>query len=283
MADIYLGILLIYAFSAALLLTGFKLARTSPHWVTIGLMLVTLTLLLYSSTRGRDRLQLAQALPVSNLVVIGDMLPAEGALLLGLSWPLIAGGARRKAVVIVPLLLAMTYQANWPLFAKGPMVGDKWREGVCRQTSAVTCVPAAAATLLQYYGIAATESEMADLCLTTPRGTSMLGLFRGLKIKTEGTPWEVMPFVGTREDLRKLGVGPVILSVGIDPTSKADRQYQQENGWIPGVNHTVVLYGFLADGKIDIGDPAVGRETWSANDLDLLWRGEGIYLARSAE
>src|SRR5438552_10650727 len=91
MADIYLGILLIYAFSAALLLTGFKLARTSPRWVTIGLMLVTLTLLLYSSTRGRDRLQLAQALPVSNLVVIGDMLPAEGALLLGLSWPLIAG------------------------------------------------------------------------------------------------------------------------------------------------------------------------------------------------
>ena len=111
----------------------------------------------------------------------------------------------------------------------------------------------------------------------------MLGLFRGLKIKTDDTPWQVMPFVGTRDELRKLGVGPVILSVGIDPASRDDRLYQQENGWIPGVNHTVVLYGFLADGKIEIGDPAVGRQTWSEKDLDLLWRGEGIYLARVAE
>ena len=47
------------------------------------------------------------------------------------------------------------------------------------------------------------------------------------------------------------------------------------------MSHTVVFFGFAEDGqKIEIGDPAVGREHWSARDLHVLWHGEGLRLVK---
>src|SRR5204862_2009719 len=140
-----------------------------------------------------DNLRLAEGLPISNLIVVGDVLPMESGLLLGLAWPLLHGSVTRRLLVLVPMGAVCLYQANWPLLAKMPAVGEKWQDGVCRQTSQATCGPAAAATLLQVNNIAATEAEMAELCLTTSKGTSMLGLYRGLKIKTRQTPLDVRP------------------------------------------------------------------------------------------
>jgi hypothetical protein len=77
-----------------------------------------------------------------------------------------------------------------------------WRDGVCLQSTGFTCTPSAAATLLNAYGISATESEMAERCATTRRGTHVLGLARGLASKLPSgkfvvracrlTPGEVM-------------------------------------------------------------------------------------------
>jgi hypothetical protein len=279
-ADIYLGLIIIYAFSAALALAGMKVARSAPKWATILLAILTLALMFYSGTSWHDNLRLAEALPLTNLIVVGDVLPMEGGLLVGLAWPLIQGSLRRRLIVIVPLVCICLYQANWPLFAKMPAVGDKWRDGVCRQTSPATCGPAAAATLLQSHSIPATEAEMAQLCLTTSKGTSLLGLYRGLKIKTRDTAWDVRPFIGTRQELAAMIKGPMILSVGLERGASVDPRYQQHWGWIPGVSHTVVLFNFDGADRINIGDPAVGLETWSVTDLDVLWHGEGIYLVR---
>jgi hypothetical protein len=279
MADIYIGLIILYAFSIAMLLAGVKIARSAPHWLTIILLLLALGLLFYSGTRWHDNLYLARALPLSNVVVIGDVLPIEGALMIGLAWPLIAGGVRRKLILIVPLVAVALYQANWPLFSEGPQVGNRWRDGVCRQTTKATCAPAAAATLLQYCSIPTSEAEMARLCLTSTKGTSLLGLYRGLKLKTHGSAWQPRPFVGTLAELKELRA-PVILSVGLERGANVDPRYERHYGWVPGISHTVVLFDILPDDKLLIGDPATGREVWSATDLSVLWRGQAIYLAK---
>jgi hypothetical protein len=44
------------------------------------------------------------------------------------------------------------------------------------------------------------------------------------------------------------------------------------------MRHTVVLFGVTSDGKVDIGDPSVGRELWDVADLNVLWQGNGFRL-----
>ncbi len=55
----------------------------------------------------------------------------------------------------------------------------------CRQTTMHTCVPASCVTLLSYWGVVATEGEMARLCRTRGDGTTTFNAFRGLKLKLQ--------------------------------------------------------------------------------------------------
>src|SRR5262249_9190240 len=141
---------------------------------------------------------------------------------------------------------------------------------------------ASAATLLHWYQIAATEQEMAELCLTRQDGTYWQGLYRGLKLKTRGTDWDVEVFSGKDLlDLQKMTLdGPGILTVGLPDDAPAYRIYQYDWGWVPGVSHSVVLFRFLPRQQVRVGDPSLdeGQENWSRNDLQVLWRGRGIRL-----
>jgi hypothetical protein len=74
--------------------------------------------------------------------------------------------------------------------------------------------------------------------------------------------------------------GPVFVSVGVDRRRVVDPRYEQSWGWAPGVAHTVVFFGFRADGKAEIGDPAGGREHWRVQDLEVLWHGDGLRLVQ---
>jgi hypothetical protein len=78
--------------------------------------------------------------------------------------------------------------------------------------------------------------------------------------------------------LRSVADDPVILFVGLRRGQRADPRYAREWGWTPGLRHTVVLFGFTDDGRIEIGDPSVGREKWSVEALDVLWDGRGLRL-----
>jgi hypothetical protein len=160
-----------------------------------------------------------------------------------------------------------------------PELGDRWSDGVCRQTSEESCSAAAAATLLHTYGIAADERQMARLCLTSERGTLAAGVWRGLRIV--GGPHRLGPrtFHGSVEDLRAAG-GPVLINVGLRRGQSADPRYQAEWGWTPGVSHSVILFRFVDDSHIEIGDPDVGWEVWSVDSLRVLWHGDGILLRR---
>ena len=153
--------------------------------------------------------------------------------------------------------------------------------GACIQTTAYTCSPAAAATLLKMHGINATEQEMADLCLTR-RGTSWPGLYRGLKLKTENTGWDVEVLEGTIDEICRVKMnGPCILSVGLESNARVDASFSEEYGWTPGVNHSVVLLSSDARG-VEVIDPsqAFTHERWDYSTLRLLWRGMAVRLVK---
>ena len=278
MADLCVGIAVVACTSAALFATGLACGtKLKPR--TSGLLsLATCAFIVAFTFLLADHLLLAKVLPFSNLIVLGDWLPPAVALLAGLAWRRLPGRAWRKAVLVVPLVALCGLRSYGRVFGDVPALGpDRWKDGVCRQTSQASCSAAAAATLLRAHGIDATESEMARLCLTRPAGTTMHGLYRGLKLKTRGTAWAVEVFRGDVESLRR-EARPVVLSVRLDPGPGVDPRYERLWGWAPGVKHTVVFFGFRADGKTDVGDPAVGREHWRLEDLRVLWHGDGIRL-----
>ncbi|MHC4186912.1 MAG: cysteine peptidase family C39 domain-containing protein, partial [Planctomycetota bacterium] len=154
-----------------------------------------------------------------------------------------------------------------------------WDGSVCLQTSQSSCSAAAAATLLKYFGIASSEEEMAQLCLTSEWGTCLHGLYRGLSIKTEVKPIHVKVRSANLNQLQKNVTLPAILNVRLDKAvAQRDPRYSNDWGWRIGVNHTVVLFGFKSNGLIEVGDPGTGREFWDMQALCDLWHGEYIIL-----
>ena len=196
-------------------------------------------------------------LPFSSLVILADWLPPAVALLAGLAWRRMPGRTWRKTVLVLPLVGLCGYRSAARVVGEPPPLDERWKAGVCRQTSQASCSAAAAATLLRAHGIDATEAEMARLCLTRGAGTPMHGLYRGLLLKTRDTPWRVEVFHETIGTLRS-EPGPVILSVRLNRGANVDPRYERLWGWAPGVKHTVCFFGFRDDGTTDVGDPAVG-------------------------
>ncbi len=278
MGDLYLGLLVLAALSVALFGVGWTIGRRVSLRAVNRLSVLTIVALLTYIACLWDQVTLSRWLPFSNLIVLGNWFPFEAALLGGLAasqslpvW--------RRALTVTALQLAGTFVVLSPLLGSAPRCGHSWSEGICLQTTKQTCSPASAATLLRMHGIDATEQELADLCLTR-QGTNWMGLYRGLKKKTDGTDWDVEVFNGSADDLRSMGC-PAILSVGLSRPAKADPLYQTELGWRPGVRHSVVLLGFVTD-LVEIGEPTpdAGRERWTSNDLKELYLGQGMRLVR---
>jgi hypothetical protein len=202
------------------------------------------------------------------------------AAIMGLLWAAPGIGRLRKIALLTTLSMATLRVVAAPWVGQRPVCGDLWEKGVCRQTTGASCGPAAAATVLASHGIAASEAEMANLCLTRI-GTSRLGLYRGLRLKTTGTPWRVEVFQGDVAKLRRRAAdGPIILFVGLRRGLRADPRYARNWGWTPGLRHVVVLFGFEKGGRIEVGDPSVGRERWRTEALDVLWDGQALQLVR---
>ena len=280
MNDLRLAAAIMAAVTLGAFALGLRLGRRVPARAGAAVALAVCAFVVAFVFLLADHLVLARLLPFSAVIILGDWLPPAVALLAGLAWRRLPGRAWRRAVLVVPLVAVCGFRSYARVLGDVPPLGQaRWKAGVCRQTSQASCGAAAAATLLKAHGIETTESEMATLCLTRAGGTTMHGLYRGLKLKTRGTGFDVEPFRGDLETLRREG-GPVILSVRLDPGPGVDPRYERLWGWAPGVNHTVVFFGFRGDGKTDVGDPAVGREHWREEDVRVLWHGEGLRLVR---
>lgn len=280
MGDLALGYGVLAVLALGLFLLTARLARgLSPRACDVLALAVVALLLLYIRTLWYD-LRLASWLPVSNLIVLGNWLPLFAAVLAGIVAVRMTGSLWRRRLMLAELTAAGAIAAVYPVLGFPPQCGERWDKlGTCLQTTSYTCSPAAAATLLRKHGIDATEQEMAGLCLTR-WGTSWQGLYRGLKLKTAGTPWDVVVCQVSADELLAARNGPLILSVGLDRTAPADGSFTREFGWVPGVSHSVVLERFTSTGAAVIADPSceMSREQWDRQTLTTLSRGYGLRL-----
>jgi len=282
MIDIYLGLAVAGAMSAVAFYAAWRLSRTAPpRLCNLLAIALVLTLMLFIRDLWNSQ-ALARLLPFSNLIVLGNWMVPTVALLGGLAWHRMPGRVFRKCVLVGTMMCVAGYSLVHPLRGQVPHCNNIWCNEVCLQSTNASCSPASAATLLRWYHIPATEQEMAELCLTRREGTYWQGLYRGLKLKTQGTDWDVEVFSGRNlADLQeKTETGPVILTVGIPKDSNVNPIYQQDWGWVPGVSHSVVLFRFLPRQLVRVGDPSVddGQENWTRVDLQVLWQGYGIRL-----
>lgn len=311
MGDIYLGIAIMMLLAVGLFALGLWAGRRVSRRVFRGMAVAGVAGVLLHAFWLLEHPGLAWLLPFSNLVVVGNWSPLFVGLLAGLAWacrpvgaaasgdggnafPAARGPGRspgsvaamrqrpawRKLLLVGVLVAVCLWRAYGRLLGEPPPCGDFWVNGVCVQTSQASCSAACATTLLKAHGIEATEAELAVLCLTRKWGTTRHGVYRGLKIKTAGTPYRVEVFHWDLDELRRKPPGPVLLHVRLDRGTTDDPRYVRDWGWTPGVGHAVVLFGFLGDGLVEMGDPGVGREKWRVDHLKVLWHGWGMRLVR---
>lgn len=229
----------------------------------------------------QDSVMMLRLLPVENAIVYANPLPLLLGVLTGALWCQSVVPRWRRVVLIVVCLSIGLSLAFRSLVGDVPICSDQWKNDVCLQTTRSSCSAAAAATLLRFHGVAATEQEMANLCLTNDQGTSIHGLYRGLRIKTRDTDLRVRIGRGSVADLDDSIPLPVILDVRLTSQVQAvDPRYADDWGWDVGRSHTVVLFGFLESDRVEVGDPGVGRENWDGQALEDLWSGVYIYLER---
>jgi hypothetical protein len=188
-------------------------------------------------------------------------------------WRRVVLGLLLVSVSLLPVIRMVT--------GKAPRSRNVWNGEVCRQTNPSTCSAAAAATLLQQYGIATSEAEMIDLCFTRKDGTSVGGLVHGLNVKTKPGGRTAKVASLKLADLKEPSRLPAILIVSLRQ-EVADRELRYENqwGWAVGLSHAVVLFGFTGEGNPIIGDPSVGKEVWNIKGLEELWTGTAVWLEK---
>jgi hypothetical protein len=282
MTDLYLGLLIMVALTVAVFHgVSIMSKRLAPGQQTLLAGSIVGVIVLYAGAVYQNT-ALVQWLPVSGLIVVGNWFPFFLVSLAAVVMQTTAIAWLRRCGLVAALVGFSSYALLAPLLGRPPQCGDRWSPtGDCVQTTDFTCSAASAATLLRAHGIAANEQEMAELCLTR-KGTSWLGLYRGLKLKTADTPWDVEIVRCSLADLQARTDRPMIIEVGLDSSDHVDSAFRDEFGWQPGINHSVVLLGFTPDAAARIIDPMplIGRESWNSATFELLWRGYGIRLVR---
>ncbi len=198
----------------------------------------------------------------------------------GIAFKLIPGKKHRKLLLLIPLLIIAFYSSYSFLFNPVPATGNRWKSNICLQSSESSCSAACAVTLLKYYGINTTEKEMVELCFTRKNGTTLLGTYRGLKIKTENTKYSVRLEKWNLDKLLNTKF-PVIIQAELKEGVNSDPRYARKWGWSPGVSHAVIFYGRDTGDKVIIADPSVGRENWRVKGIKTLWHGSVLFLVEN--
>lgn len=281
MSDLYLAMLLMTVLAGITFAAVRQLVRPWSQRTTNVLALAVVALMIAYVAVVWDKWWLAQVLPFSSLIVLGNWFPLWAAVLAAL----VCQQTQRRwrcGLHLAFLATVSGFSVVAPLIGDPPACGRSWESGgICIQTTHATCSPACAATLLGFCGIEAEEQEMAELCLTR-KGTTWQGLYHGLKRKTAGTAWDVEVVRYDLDQLRSLSGEPVILRVGLARDARVSPDYEREFGWRPGTGHSVVFLGFLPNGQVEVADPTpgIGRERWTVEDLKTLWDGQTVRLLR---
>lgn len=105
----------------------------------------------------------------------------------GLPAGMVAARGRAQLRVALTVLLALVVWAPYVKPVLMPLDGsalrERWRSGVCLQSTPSTCGPASAATLLAAAGYPASEADLARACFTSQTGTEAWYLVSALRAR----------------------------------------------------------------------------------------------------
>ena len=277
MTDLILGAVILAALSLGVFYLTMRLGAKLHPRLCDALAAVVLILLGFYVRDVWDNIILARWLPFSNLIVLGNGFPLAMAVLAGVAWNRVPPPTIRRLAIVALLFGSSAYAVYFPFRGQVPECGDNWEDDICRQSTHDTCSAAAAATLLRMHKIETTEQEMVNLCITR-KGTSWLGLYRGMKLKTAGTDWDVEVFSYDGDELKQNKAYPAIVFMRLT-AAVADRHPEYETaGWIVGTSHSSVLMNLESNGICTMGDPSVGRELMPLDDFKQLYEKRGIRL-----
>ncbi|MDG2220264.1 MAG: peptidase C39 [Rubripirellula sp.] len=253
--------------------------KRNPQILWITLLVVCMFVFIYYAA---GHLIWATWIRNSAVIIWSNWTPIFAAAAAGTCWRLHETPRWRRVILAGALTLITIASVLWPFLGMAlrdqPQGGNQWEGQVAMQTFWSTCSPAAGATFLKAGGVPASEAKLIPRCLTAASGTPALGLYRGVKITANESGRNVIAEKSTIDRLLDGNQFPAILLVALPMTGVEDPRYADEWGWIPGTGHSVVALAANGDGVI-VGDPAVGREYWKREDLEVLWRGEMIRFA----
>ncbi len=288
MSDLYLGIAIQVALMGGAFLLAWGMTRRASTVVCDLLAAITVIGIAVYARWFWENSLMATLLPFSNLIVVSNWFPLAAGFLAGLVWQRIRDtperipgigtfrGLPRRIFSTVILAAAGVATLIAPLLGSPPVCGNEWQGDLCLQTSGATCSAAAAATLLQFYGVYASEGEMAALCLTR-RGTNWKGLYRGLTLKAATVSRRVEVFDLGVDELKEQFADPCILQCELRIDDKNASSKYERDGWIPGQAHSVVLLE-IHEGNFVVFDPSVEVEVWDRDAMETLWHGQGLRI-----
>lgn len=191
-------------------------------------------------------------------------------LLLGVAWSapgrrLSGGFLTGLAAVAGCLLLIEGSGPLWWRFA----APELWQntpdsQGYLRQSSGLTCSPAAAAMLLRRHGIEASEGEMAYLAGTSLFGSDAYAMGRALSRKVRPHGWRAYAGHMSYEECVRRGE-PFLAHV-----------------WGPDLGHAVLVERISRE-EVRIVDPLEGRpKRMPRGDFERVWDGTVVTVDRGA-
>lgn len=266
MWDLLISLVIMSSLTLLLAIVGVYLQRRKGHWARqVGIFAAVSLMGIYLACIWNSPLLVA-ILPFSSAVILGNWLAPGGGFLAGVLLSKHSIHPLRRGFLACLLLLLCGYSLISPLLGTAPRCANVEFERILEfQTTEQTCSAACAAGLLRLHGIDATEREMAELCLTR-RGTHWLGVYRGLKLKTAGTEWDVVVERLTVPQILATSTTPGVLSLSLHGWA-ASRSEDTELSSLAG--HSVIQLGVSEAGHAAVFDPSpdFGFDVWTAAAL----------------
>lgn len=153
------------------------------------------------------------------------------------------------AILVVPYLKPYIVPLTTPY-------ADHWRDGVCIQTTPSTCGPSSAATLLQQFGISASERELGIECNTCGSGTENWYIARAL---------------------RRRGLTAKYVLTSAQPTVIPLPSICGTQLGKGGAGHFIAILSQQGSQYV-IGDPISGRQTLSIDEIKRRFYLTGFFL-----
>jgi hypothetical protein len=268
MVDLYLSLGIMISLSGLAAFAGASLQKRAGRVVVFSTeVVVCLATAAYLQCLW-DRPILSQLLPFSGTVILGNWLPVVGSFFLGVCLKTERITHLRRIVLATVMVGISGYSLAKPMLGQPPScVPSASNSTLDFQTTNQTCSAACAASLLRMHGIPASEDELARICLTR-RGTHWLGVYRGLKLKTANSNWDVIAEEVKPEDL--FSSKPIfgILAMTFQAPGE-DQVCDPEWGFESDVGHTVLVLQSRSSKLLDVFDPSpeYGHETWNEDVL----------------